>query len=132
MEKLKLLDFEAEKIAPNFFNFLGERGSVKIGEEMHSVRRLGMSKHTDYHEGLGKPVYLNDEIIGEIEVYIDPPAIVFSGKIPDVPTPKGRGRRPLSPVDESGRRHVKVSFHYKHPKATIAGRGDGWTTIPLP
>ena len=77
MEILRLKNFKPEKVAPNFFNFLRQRGKVEIGEEIKEISRYGMSNETSLHRGLGKPVKLNGQEIGTLELHIDPLVVVY-------------------------------------------------------
>lgn len=88
------------------------------------------------YDGLGKTVYLDGKKVGTIEAYVDPPAVAYEGKLPNVSQPKCKGRRslPEQEVDDNGViwTNVSISYNEKHPKAYEDGRHDGWTTIPFP
>lgn len=135
MERARLKDFNPDKIAPNFLRFLHQLGPVEIGRESKEVKRYGLSYEEEPQEGLEKPVILNGQVIGTLEYYINPPVVLYEGKLPNVP-PKQKNPQPFSQptVDESGTewRHVFIHYHGDHPKAETKGRGDGWISIPLP
>ena len=138
LERIKLVDFKPEKVAPNFWAFLQQRGEVTVAAEALPAARAGALKDDPnsldiaYHHGLKKRVFLNGHAIGDIECYVNPPALYFEGEIPNCPLPtKHRRFQPrIGKMENSVR--VFIAYHGDHPLARVVGRTDGWDRVPMP
>lgn len=138
MSEIRVTDFNPEKLTPNFHAFLQQAGDVSYGSEIQPVQRHGIDTSGKIKEGSAKDVRLNGEVIGQIECYIDPPAVCFDGYLPTSLIPPSQ-RKPIYALrksrtntpDTSNTRQVSLTYHWEHPLANKIGRGDGWE-IPLP
>ncbi len=135
-EVVKVKNFKPEKIAPNFVAHLKKAGDVAFGEEVGQTSRFGFRNDNRPYVLASREVLLNGEPIGQLEVGLQPPAVVYTGQLPEslVPTQPRRwdkihfpnGRRP------GGFATVTLVYKYDDPLSTESGRSDNWIGIPLP